>query len=195
MHKRLGLVAAASCLIAGMVVAYLWHPPCRAPEYAGDPAYFNLPSSLFSDYPQDRMPQATLQSFLERPFTVFKDLTALPSPFSLGVSRSSNAIANPGCPFQESDAIGPGGALPFQRLIFGGVAGDEGFLYYEQGGLVRGEWVNLFTMSGETAPRVVWHGYCVAVDAKDFVDLRSHLLNGGCVQVCQRCQTESNERT
>ena len=41
-------------------------------------------------------------------------------------------MADPGQPFQSSDALVPG--VPFRRLVFAGLGAQRGFIYYQHGG-------------------------------------------------------------
>lgn len=180
---RLKLAAAGFAIIAVLAaVGGIWIK-YRSPE--------KLPAHR-EDQPKTRPLLATVaasgvirESLLSGNYSLvfrFRDLsegckTGYLSSFTPGESGkiSSADIADPGSPFQSSDALVEG--LPYRRLIFAGQRSDRCFIYYQHGGTMYPRWC--LAVLDESSREPLWIGIRIgSPPAKDIAELRAQLLNG-----------------
>lgn len=103
--------------------------------------------------------------------------------FSTMTRQTSFEMANPGQAFQVTDE-GTYRRLPWRRLVFAGVQGDDWFLHYERGGLAHSYYVVAFKADFHGDARFVW-GCGVGESAKTLEQLRTM------VATCKLADTES----
>ena len=180
---RLKSVAAAVAIIAVLAaVAGIWIK-YRSPE--------KLPAHR-EDQPKTRPLLATVaasgvnrESLLSGDYSLFfrfRDLseeckTGFLSSFIPGEAGkiSSADIADPGSPFQSSDALVEG--LPYRRLIFAGQKPGRCFIYYQHGGTMYPRWC--LAVLDESNRKPLWIGMQIgSPPAQDIDELRAHLLGG-----------------
>jgi hypothetical protein len=112
------------------------------------------------------MTQSARKQFLERDFTVLRDIRLLPPPVLEKFTERNGSrpvIANPGKDFIEGDVINDS-SVPRERLIFAGVSREKCFVHYEQGGRAHTYLLVLFDVVGGNA-KLLWRGYCSGVAA------------------------------
>ena len=92
--------------------------------------------------------------FIKSTFEPVKHLKDLPLGVqsALGVNEKKRRIADAGGDFSAGCTGGPD--IPHQRFIFGGTSGDRCFVYYEQGGIARFLYFQLYKISGDKAELV-----------------------------------------
>lgn len=120
--------------------------------------------------------------FLDRDFTIVKDVRVLPSPVLEALTEQSGSrlvMANPGEKFEATDFI-LDSSLPQRRLIFAGVSGDRCFIHYERGGRGHSYIVAFFRLMSANSMEPLWSAYCDG-PAATFHDLRSKLATGKCL--------------
>jgi hypothetical protein len=126
----------------------------------------------------------TQRQFLDDNFTIVTDMKKLPVPVQRAfteVGGFRSLIVNPGQNYQASDHITDGG-MPRERLIFAGISKHRYFVYYEEGGWVRPNYVAFFTMASHHNLTPVWHGNCFkeAERPSNFQELRLQVADGKC---------------
>lgn len=130
-------------------------------------------------------PKAARDHLLDANFALVNQVSQIPescvSPFDSSFTnaegtRPQNKIvmADPGKPFQYSDAIVPG--LPFRRLVFAGTGPNRCFIYYQHGGAMYPSYC-LAIMDTSSSSNVVWVGES-RKEADTVRELRS-MLSGG----------------
>jgi len=130
----------------------------------------------------DGFTQAAREEFLNRDFTIVKNVRVLPVPvleafIEQGGSRL--VMANPGEKFEATDFI-VDPSLPRRRLIFAGVSGDRCFIHYERGGRGHSYIIAFFKVTSTKSMEPLWSGYCDD-PSPSFQDLRSKLATGKCL--------------
>ena len=88
---------------------------------------------------------------------------------------SSADIADPGEPFQFSDALVLG--FPYRRLVVAGEQSGRCFIYYQHGGKMYAEWC--LAVIDESRKKPLWVGMRIgSLPAQTIDELRAKLLNG-----------------
>jgi hypothetical protein len=95
--------------------------------------------------------------------------------FSKISRQSSFAMANPGEEFQVSDFI-IDRKLPWRRLVFAGVQGDQWFLHYERGGRAQSYYVVSFKADPRGEAHFGW-GCWLGESAKTLEQLRAMIVS------------------
>jgi len=98
---------------------------------------------------------------VDGPFVIVTTTEAMPvrvkQAFSEITGEHSFALANPGRKYQATDLVVERG-LPFRRLVFAGVKGNEWFLHYERGGRGHSYSVVLFKIDAQNRLQFLWGG-------------------------------------
>jgi hypothetical protein len=106
------------------------------------------------------MPEALRAHIGGETFTPLTTVAALPQGLKGELARlfkeKSLQLADPGAPYNATDAVGPD-PLPFRRLIAAGCAADHCLVHYERGGIAHTYAVLVLSRKGETI-RLVWGG-------------------------------------
>jgi len=172
-RKRIAVIASISAVLLaivgmGIIRTSKDHP---APLGQARPIHF-VP---------DEVTEAVRQQFIDRDFTIVKDVKALPSVILDALTEQGGSrlvIANPGEKFEATDLIlDP--SLPRRRLIFAGVSNDRCFIHYERGGRGHSYILVFFILDSTSATKPLWSGYCDG-PAATMLQLRSNLANGHC---------------
>ena len=130
----------------------------------------------------DGFTQAAREEFLNRDFTIIKDVRVLPIPVREVLSEQGGSrlvMANPGEKFEATDFI-VDSSLPQRRLIFAGVSNDRCFIHYERGGRGHSYIIAFFKVTSAKSMEPLWSGYCDG-PSPSFQDLRSKLATGKCL--------------
>jgi hypothetical protein len=130
----------------------------------------------------DGFAPAAREEFLNRDFTIVKDVRVLPVPVREALSEQGGSrfvMANPDEKFESSDFI-VDSSLPRRRLIFAGVSSDRCFIHYERGGRGRSYLIAFFKVTSAKSMEPLWSGYCDG-PSPSFQDLRSKLATGKCL--------------
>src|SRR5271163_456085 len=118
------------------------------------------------DFVSPDMTQSARQQFLDRDFTIIRNIKFLPRPLLEKFTEQNGTrpvIANPGKDFIEGDVIYDS-SVPRERLVFAGVSGEKCFVHYEQGGRTHLYLLVFFDVTaGDAKP--LWRGYCSGVAA------------------------------
>jgi hypothetical protein len=107
------------------------------------------------------MTQDARREFLNRDFTVVKDVRLLPQGVIDKFTEKDGTrlvIANPGKDFVVGDVIYDD-AVPRERLILAGISGQKCFVHYESGGRAHTYQLVLFEVTQADA-KPLWRGYC-----------------------------------
>jgi hypothetical protein len=135
-----------------------------------------------ADSPKVEMTQSARERFLDADFKILKDVEALPQPVLQRFTENGGSrllMANPGQKFNATDVIYDA-SIPRMRLIFAGVAGDDCFVYYEQGGIGLSFILAFYTLASKEKAQPLWRGYCEHEPANNLQDLRSLVRSGQC---------------
>lgn len=124
----------------------------------------------------------TREHLLDSEFKLVNQVSQIPqnciSSFDSSFTNAEGApagarvqLADPGQPFQYSDAIVPG--LPFRRLLFAGIAPESCFVYYQHGGVMYPSYC--LVVSDKSSTHAIWVGES-RKRANNLQDLRSMLV-------------------
>jgi len=127
-----------------------------------------------------KMPKEAVHKFLEADFSHIEDLAELPPAVLKSLTKQGGSglvIANPGQDFPYTSL-----AYDDERrwLLFAGLAGDRGFLHYQNVGLFLSYSVVLFRVTSNQEVIPVWRGWCRKVAAKNLEELKSFIASGAC---------------
>lgn len=153
-------------LLCGMALA----APSYAQGHGASEAQARVEPS-FAD--STKPPQREIDKLTSGSLVEIGKVEALPAScreaFAKLTHEAAFALANPGQPYQATDAIGPGQPLPWRRLIFGGLSRDRCLVYYELGGIAATQAVVVFDLSTAGKATLSWGG----VDGGKVPDLPS----------------------
>lgn len=175
----------ASALLACALIVVGWRIwlKFRVPETLSNPrGSYTETRPLLATVPT---PDGVRNSLLTGDFSVVKRFaniseecrTSFLSSFASSSSAklSSADIADPGAPFQSSDALVAG--LPFRRLVFAGERRDECFIYYLHGGKMYPRWC--VAIIDKLHGKPVWVGMRVgSIPAQTLDELQAQIRAG-----------------
>jgi hypothetical protein len=180
-------VLAALAIFSGMVLSKQRHHVFPRSKMVhsrtlGVPEMGEAPLLLFNALPT-KMPREAVHQFLEADFSHIEDLAELPPAVLTSLTKQGGSrlvIANPGQDF-------PYTSLSYDEdrrwLLFAGLAGDRGFLHYQEVGLQISYGLVLFRINLNGGVIPVWQGECRGA-AKNLEELKSAgILNGACSHV------------
>jgi hypothetical protein len=123
------------------------------------------------------------QQFLECKFVLVTEVKRLPTPVRRALTEQGGSrfvMADPGKKFQVTDVV-TDPSLPWLRLVFAGISGDNYFIHYEQGGYGHSYHLALLNAPSQEHLQYLWKGYCKRA-ATSLEDLRSLVADGSCSQ-------------
>ena len=119
------------------------------------------------------------EHLLDGDFTIVRTVAALPDVVKSALTEGPKGdlnMADPGHWFNAGDVGRPG-----RQLIFAGISGDRGFIYFKQGGIGTQIRVVVFQIVQSSRPpnaAPVWSGAEVEGPVHDLSELRSKLAAG-----------------
>jgi hypothetical protein len=150
------------------------------PRPFGVPEDGEAPLFVFKTPPTKDLSREAAHQFLEADFSNVQDLAELPPAILRSLTKiggSRLVIANPGQDFPQSGLSSD----PDRRwLIFAGMAGDRGFVHYQEAGFGPPPYnLVLFRVTSTEEVLPVWHGQCRGA-AKNLEQLKDGILYGAC---------------
>jgi hypothetical protein len=140
--------------------------------------------SALSLFAQDAHPHITAhdkEHIFDGDFTTIRTTNDIPKSIKAAFIRITDqkefAMADPGRPFQVTDAISDE-SLPWRRLIFAANQNGRWLVHYEKGGIGHSYYMFVFQVRSNDKADLIW-GAALGIAAKDLKTLRTQLRMGG----------------
>jgi hypothetical protein len=125
------------------------------------------------------------EHILDGDYRIVSSTASLPASikqaFATVTGQKQFLLADPGAKYQVTDVVDEPG-LPFRRLVFAGVSGDQWFIHYEHGGIGHSYSILVFRIQPGGRAAFVWGG--AGDRANDLGDLRHAIASGRFTDDC-----------